>query len=139
MRGLVLGMVVVLGVGIADAKPCHKGTSRIGKKCVIDRWPTSPVSATPRKLRPIIISPRRLAALRSQPKLRYANLLDDNTLPVEGKPTAGAIYHAAQAYRQAGDRTQALDLYEQYLIVAPTGPAAPAVRAQIEKLRADVE
>lgn len=124
MRGLVLGMVVLLGAGVADAKPCAKGTSRIGKKCVIDRWPTSP---SPRRPLPLIM----LAALHS-PKL------DDKTQPVEAKPTAGALYHAAQFYKQAGENTKALELYEQYLIVAPTGPAAPAVRAQIEKLRADV-
>lgn len=122
MRGLVLGMVVVLGAGVAHAKPCAKGTSRIGKKCVIDRWPSSPA----KRPLPVIT----LAALHT-PKL------DDKTQPVEAKPTAGALYHAAQVYKQAGENTKALDLYEQYLLVAPTGPAAPAVRAQIEKLRAD--
>ena len=115
MRGLVLGLVVLLGAGIADAKPCAKGTSRIGKKCVIDRWPTRPAAA-PKKA-PIIFA----------------------SLAVETKPTAGALYHAAQASRLAGDRASALELYDQYLLVAPTGPAAPAVRAQIEKLRADVQ
>ena len=128
MRGLVLGLVVLLGAGVADAKPCSKGTSRIGKKCVIDRWPTSP--AAPKRPLPLIT----LAALRA-PK----PIVDDKMQPVEARPTAGALYHAAQVYKQAGENTKALDLYEQYLIVAPTGPAAPAVRAQIEKLRADVE
>jgi hypothetical protein len=125
MRGLVLGMVVLLGGGVADAKPCPKGTSRIGKKCVIDRW--KPSRAAPRKRPPIVT----LAAFHpAHPTL------DDDTQPVEATPTAGALYHAAQLYKHAGENAKALELYDKYLLVAPKGPAAPAVRAQIEKLRA---
>jgi hypothetical protein len=133
MRGLVLGVVVLgFGVGLAEAKPCPKGTSRIGKKCVIDRWAATPPSALPKKLPPPTIT---LAVLQQPVKIDPAL---DAKVTVEAKPRPAALYRAAQAYRAAGDRTKALELYDQYLLVAPTGPAAPAVRAQIEKLRGDV-
>ncbi|HUS32288.1 MAG TPA: hypothetical protein VMZ53_27495 [Kofleriaceae bacterium] len=132
MRGLVLGVMLLgVGVGVAEAKPCPKGTSRIGKKCVIDRWPATPPT-TVKKLPPPTIT---LAVLHAQPA--SLDLATDKVV-VESKPKPGAIYRAAQAYRAAGDRTKALELYDQYLLVAPSGPAAPAVRAQIEKLRGDV-
>ena len=133
MRGLVLGMIL-LGVGIADAKPCPKGTSRIGKKCVIDRWAATPPST--KKLPPPTITLAVLHTPTTNAPATDTKLVDK--VVVESKPKPGAIYHAAQAYRQAGDRTKALELYDQYLLVAPSGPAAPAVRAQIEKLRGDV-
>jgi hypothetical protein len=135
MRGLVLGVVVLgIGVGMAEAKPCPKGTSRIGKKCVIDRWAASPRGAmtTPKKLPPPTIT---LAVLHQPVKIDPAL---DAKVTVESKPRPAALYRAAQAYRAAGDRTKALELYDQYLLAAPAGPAAPAVRAQIEKLRGDV-
>jgi hypothetical protein len=140
MRGLVFG-ILLLGVGasVADAKPCPKGTSRIGKKCVIDRWQATPATPTVKRLPPPTITLASLgsaqpARLDMGPKLDLAT----DKFVVESKPKPGAIYRAAQAYRQAGDRTKALELYDQYLLVAPQGPAAPAVRAQIDKLRGDV-
>jgi hypothetical protein len=139
MRGLVLG-VLLIGVGAtaADAKPCAKGTSRIGKKCVIDRWAATPAPSTKRLPPPTImlasLPGARPASVNLGPRL---DLATDKVI-VESKPKPGAIYRAAQAYRQAGDRTKALELYDQYLLVAPQGPAAPAVRDQIEKLRGDV-
>jgi hypothetical protein len=90
---------------------------------VIDRWKAAPQS----KLPPPTIT---LAVL-------HAPAAKDDVKPIEAKPTAGAVYHQAQAYRVAGDNTHALELYDKYLLLAPQGPAAPAVRAQIEKLRAD--
>jgi hypothetical protein len=132
MRGLVLGVVLLgVGAGLADAKPCPKGTSRIGKKCVIDRWAATPPPTPTKRLPPTIT----LAVLH-QPANISPTL--DAKVTVEAKPRPSAIYRAAQAYRLAGDRTKALELYDQYLLVAPTGPAAPAVRAQIEKLTGDV-
>jgi hypothetical protein len=129
MRGLVIGVVVLgFGVGVAEAKPCPKGTSRIGKKCVIDRWAATP----PKKLPPPKIT---LAVLHQPVKIDPAL---DAKVTVEAKPRPAALYRAAQAYRAAGERTKALELYDQYLLAAPAGPAAPAVRAQIEKLRGDV-
>jgi hypothetical protein len=134
MRGLVLGVFVLgFGVGVAEAKPCPKGTSRIGKKCVIERWAaTPPASTTPKKLPPPTIT---LAVLHQPVKIDPAL---DAKVTVESKPRPAALYRAAQAYRAAGERTKALELYDQYLLAAPAGPAAPAVRAQIEKLRGDV-
>ena len=136
MRGLVLGVSLLLGVGVgvAEAKPCPKGTSRIGKKCVIDRWAATPRagSTSPKKLPPPTIT---LAVLHQPVKIEPGL---DAKVTVESKPRPAALYRAAQAYRAAGDRTKALELYDQYLLAAPQGPAAPAVRAQIEKLRSDV-
>jgi hypothetical protein len=133
MRGLVFGMVLLgLGGGVADAKPCPKGTSRIGKKCVIDRWAATPPPADRKLPAPTIT----LAALHTSEPLKLDAAIHKVT--VESKPKPGALYHAAQAYRLAGDNTKALELYDQYLLVAPQGPAAPAVRVQIEKLRADI-
>lgn len=54
---------------------------------------------------------------------------------ITASPTADNIYLAAQAYRMKGERAQALELYERYLEIAPRGPAAPACRYQIERLR----
>jgi tetratricopeptide (TPR) repeat protein len=45
------------------------------------------------------------------------------------------IYHAAQAHRLKGNRAKAMELYEQYLEVAPRGAAANACRAELDKLR----
>ena len=134
MRGLFVGVVVLgVGFGVAEAKPCPKGTSRIGKKCVIDRWAAKPPASTaPKKLPPPTIT---LAVLHQPVTIEPAL---DAKVTVEAKPRPASIYRAAQAYRAAGERTKALELYDQYLLVAPAGPAAPAVRAQIEKLRGDV-
>lgn len=54
---------------------------------------------------------------------------------VTASPTADNVYLAAQAYRLKGDRARAIDLYERYLEIAPNGPAAPACRYQLERLR----
>ena len=54
---------------------------------------------------------------------------------ITASPTADNVYLAAQAYRMKGERAKALELYERYLEVAPRGPAAPACRYQIERLR----
>lgn len=54
---------------------------------------------------------------------------------ITASPAADNVYLAAQAYRLKGDRAKALELYERYLEIAPRGPAAPACRYQIERLR----
>jgi tetratricopeptide (TPR) repeat protein len=54
---------------------------------------------------------------------------------ITASPTADNVYLAAQAYRMKGERAKALELYERYLEIAPSGPAAPACRYQIERLR----
>jgi tetratricopeptide (TPR) repeat protein len=54
---------------------------------------------------------------------------------ISASPTADNVYLAAQSYRMKGERAKALELYERYLEIAPSGPAAPACRYQIERLR----
>jgi tetratricopeptide (TPR) repeat protein len=54
---------------------------------------------------------------------------------MSASPTADNVYLAAQSYRMKGERAKALELYERYLEIAPSGPAAPACRYQIERLR----
>jgi len=57
------------------------------------------------------------------------------TAAMDSTPSPELIYHAAQAHRLKGDRAKALELYEQYLEVAPDGSAAPVCRWYVERLR----
>jgi tetratricopeptide (TPR) repeat protein len=144
MRGLVFAVMVVLlaTVGLAQAKPCPKGSSHIGKRCVIDRWNAGPTKPAP-KLHPLMRAPSptiTLAALHTQGDTaykagRYDSAAANFSAVLDSKQSAELTYHAAQAYRMAGDWAKALELYEQYLDLAPDGPAAPVCRAQIERLR----
>ena len=58
------------------------------------------------------------------------------TAAMSTKTSPELIYQAAQAHRLKGDRAKALELYEQYLAVAPDGSAAPVCRWYVERLRA---
>ncbi len=52
----------------------------------------------------------------------------------DASPNPELLYHLGQAYRLKGDWTNALELYEKYLEIAPNGPAAADCSRQIEKL-----
>ena len=52
----------------------------------------------------------------------------------DASPNPELLYHLAQAYRLKGAWTNALELYEKYLEVAPNGAAAADCSRQIEKL-----
>ncbi len=58
------------------------------------------------------------------------------TAAMNTKTSPELLYQAAQAHRLKGDRAKALELYEQYLAVAPDGSAAPVCRWYVERLRA---
>jgi tetratricopeptide (TPR) repeat protein len=84
--------------------------------------------------------PRRARMLRSQAMSAYqAGNYDVSSkkfaAAVTASPTAHNIYLAAQAYRMKGERARAIELYERYLELSPSGPAAPACRFQLERLR----
>jgi tetratricopeptide (TPR) repeat protein len=66
---------------------------------------------------------------------RYDSAVRKFAAAMSSNPTPELIFHAAQAYRLKGDRAKAIELYEQYLDVAPRGPAANACRGELEKLR----
>ena len=82
----------------------------------------------------------RSRALRSQGMSayqagRYDAAVRKFAAAMDVTPSPELIYYAAQAYRMKGERMKAIDLYDQYLDVAPHGPAANACRAELEKLR----
>jgi len=66
---------------------------------------------------------------------RYEAATKSLSAAMTASPTADNVYFAAQAYRMKGERAKALELYERYLEIAPNGPAGPACRYQIERLR----
>ena len=49
-------------------------------------------------------------------------------------PYAPAIFGMGEAYRALGDRTRALEAYQRYLAVSPSGADAPAARRQMKTL-----
>ena len=45
-----------------------------------------------------------------------------------------ALFGLGEAYRSAGDTSQAIDAYKKYLAAAPAGEDAPAARRQLREL-----
>ena len=83
---------------------------------------------------------RRIRLLRAQGVSayqagRYDSAVRKFAAVLESESTPELLYQAAQAYRLSGDRAKAIELYAQYLDAAPSGAAANACRAELEKLR----
>jgi tetratricopeptide (TPR) repeat protein len=66
---------------------------------------------------------------------RYDAAVRKFSAALDTSPTPELIYYAAQSYRMKGERAKAIELYEKYLEVAPSGAAANTCRAELEKLR----
>jgi TolA-binding protein len=66
---------------------------------------------------------------------RYDAASKSFSAAMNASPTADSVYLAAQSFRLKGERGKALELYLRYLEIAPSGPAAPSCRYQIERLR----
>ncbi len=85
------------------------------------------------------VDPRRVRLLRAQGVSayqagRYESAVRKFAAVLESESTPELLYQAAQAYRLSGDRAKAIELYVQYLDAAPSGAAASACRAELEKL-----
>ena len=93
-------------------------------------------AAKPARAQKASWSPRRAAPAKSAQRPLPPPHITLAVLQYQaGGKSPGLVYHAAQAYRAQGDRAKAIELYDQYLQLAPDGPAAAASRAELEHLR----
>lgn len=56
---------------------------------------------------------------------------------IEPKPLF--LFNAGQAYRKAGKRPEALDMYQRYIEVAPDGPLLPEARSNVADLKSLIQ
>jgi hypothetical protein len=121
MRGLLM-VAALLAVSPAYADPARPAAAKPARRA----WKAKRVE--PKPAPPVVITPAVFHGAPTADVKKFA-------ATIETKPTPGLIYHAAQAYRMNGQRSKAIELYTQYLDVAPHGPAANACKAELEKLR----
>lgn len=115
----MVAVAVVVWAHAAAADPAKAAKPTKPAPVLKDRWsPRRAASAKPAQ-RPLPPPHITLAVLQYQ----------------AGGKSPALVYHAAQAYRFQGDRAKAIELYDQYLQLAPDGPAAAASRAELEHLR----
>jgi tetratricopeptide (TPR) repeat protein len=135
MRRLLTVAVVVSSVGLAMAEPATKKAAPPKAKPVVMLKAKADWSAAPREPgTPRLLQTQGMTAYKAgnysaaEKKFSAAMQATDRT------PSPELIYQAAQAYRLKGERAKALELYTQYLEVAPNGSAAPVCRWYVERL-----
>jgi tetratricopeptide (TPR) repeat protein len=144
MRGLLLVAVVVGSVcaaALADAEPVQPRTaapapaSPKAKPKSLRDWGAKDAAKEPVKQpgTPRMLQAQGMTAYKAG---NYNAAVRKFAAAMDGKSSPELIYQAAQAYRLKGERGKALELYEQYLAVAPNGSAAPVCRWYVERLRA---
>lgn len=138
MRRLLMVAVVVGSIGPAMAEPATKKAARkasstrpVAMKAKAD-W-----SATPAKLEtgtPKLLHTQGMSAYKAGNYSAAVKKFSAAMQATDRTPSPELIYQAAQAYRLKGERAKALELYTQYLEVAPSGSAAPVCRWYVERL-----
>lgn len=135
MRRLLTVAVVVGSVGLAVAEPATKKAPKA--KPVVMMKAKADWNPTPAKLEsgtPKLLQTQGMTAYKAG---NYSAAVKKFTAAMQATdrtPSPELIYQAAQAYRLKGERAKALELYTQYLEVAPSGSAAPVCRWYVERL-----
>jgi outer membrane protein assembly factor BamD (BamD/ComL family) len=138
MRGFLAAWVVVGSVQLAAAEPAKKVAPKkpvvmmTAKASAKADW-----SATPAKLEPgtpKLLQTQGMTAYKAGNYSAAVKKFSAAMQATDRTPSPELIYQAAQAYRLKCECAKALELYTQYLDVAPNGSAAPVCRWYVERL-----
>ena len=140
MRGPLVVAVLVGSVGLAMAEP--KAAKPAPRKPVVmlaaykKDWAATPTAKGASAREAGTVKALHVQGLPAYKASNYNAAVKKFAAAMDSTPSPELLYHAAQAYRLKGDRAKALELYEQYLEVAPDGGAASVCRWYVERLRA---
>jgi len=70
---------------------------------------------------------------------RYAEAAEKYEAAFAARPDPALLYNAAQAYRLAGNKPRALELYRNYVRLYPDGANANDARSQVAALKKDID
>lgn len=136
MRRLLTVAVVVGSVQLAGAGPARKPVAK-AKPAVMTAKAKVDWNATPAKLepgKPRLLQSQGMTAYKAGNYSAAVKKFSAAMQATDRTPSPELIYQSAQAYRLKGERAKALELYMQYLEVAPNGSAAPVCRWYVERL-----
>ena len=139
MRGLLVVAVVVGAMSTVAAEPVQPRSSAPAAKAKakpsLRDWGAKDTAKEPAAQpgTPRLLQAQGMTAYKAG---NYNAAVRKFAAAMNTKTSPDLIYQTAQAYRLKGDRAKALELYEQYLAVAPDGSAAPVCRWYVERLRA---
>ena len=140
MRGFLMAAMVVGTVHLAAAEPAKKrpAAKASTRPAVLMKasWKASPkpAAAAVEPGTPKLLHTQGMTAYKAGNYSAAARKFAAAMQATDRTPSPELIYQAAQAFRLKGERAKALELYTQYLEVAPEGSAAPVCRWYVERL-----